>query len=331
MPIPHKKPRKIKALKVNEISLVDAGANPGAQISLLKRKTPATQTPEYKSALEAIKSAEQEFISKRDAMTTDEILEYREAMDEWYNIHSAFMQSVESIMYADDGIDTSKLAKTIEEFVVAVKGIVPKLKVGKGASEMDITKLSKEAQDFIKGLQEQIATLTEKVNNPTTPPKAEPTEEDLLKTLPKSFVERLTKAEERATAAEAAAQVEKDARLLETFVKRAGTEFANLPGTPEEKGKILKSVHLKLVKEEVDALEALLKAGEEAFKQSGILRQLGGNDPTPTGSALQKIEVKAAEIAKTLAITKEAAFAHVCANDPALYEEYKKEQRQRLN
>src|SRR5262249_5265430 len=103
------------------------------------------------------------------------------------------------------------------------------------------------------------------------PPVAAPSA-DLLKGMPdelRALVQKaLSEAEvakREAAEAKAQARIEKDARELQDFAKRAETEFASLPGTALEKGAVLKGLYSgqPLAKEEADKVVALLKAADE--------------------------------------------------------------------
>lgn len=128
--------------------------------------------------------------------------------------------------------------------------------------------------------------------------------------------------EENRTAMDRINKAELKAELAE-YSKRARTELANLPGTDEEKGAMLRSV------EKIDdpkvrevALKAL-KAGDAAQaalgKNSGIL---GGE---VANGAYEKIEKVVSDIRKAENVSEAKAWQLALERQPDLYREYKAE------
>jgi len=169
------------------------------------------------------------------------------------------------------------------------------------------------------------------------PPVAAPSA-DLLKGMPdelRALVQKaLSEAEvakREAAEAKAQARIEKDARELQDFAKRAETEFASLPGTALEKGAVLKGLYSgqPLAKEEADKVVALLKAADELARSGQVFGELGRSTPLAEASgAYGKIEALAKEVvAKGGAKTLAEAIAQVAQQQPALYQEYRAELR----
>jgi hypothetical protein len=105
----------LSKLKVREVSLVDEGEDPLAPVSIFKRAGDADETDPILKAY-------------GEPQTTDEVLEAREAIEEWQELRGAFTESLYSILdFADPKDRLALLKKTVEEFSAAVKDILPSL------------------------------------------------------------------------------------------------------------------------------------------------------------------------------------------------------------
>lgn len=172
-----------------------------------------------------------------------------------------------------------------------------------------------EKAEFAKANEEERETLLAK--SASRIEKANALPEAVQKQL-SEIQKKLDDAESRATAAETVAKAERDRAHLQELSKRAETDFANLPGTPEEKGKILKSLE-SLPEEEREPVLQILRAGNEAMKAT--MAPVGKNSTTSVGGAWGKIE----SLAKSLVsptLTKEKAVAKVIEDNPELYDAY---------
>lgn len=92
------------------------------------------------------------------------------------------------------------------------------------------------------------------------------------------------------------AKKEREKRETAEFTKTAETLYKNLPGDPKEKGKVLKAVN-GFTKETRKALEAMLKAGNEAMNKAKVFDELGSGEvgeDSPEGR-LNKMAEKHAE------------------------------------
>lgn len=132
---------------------------------------------------------------------------------------------------------------------------------------------------------------------------------------------KLEAAEARANAAEVIAKKAEDDRRLTELSKRAEDEFAGLPGTPVEKGLILKSIEDKLTKDEAEAVYKLFKAGNECLR--GQMKEVGKSASTSDGADVwSKIEKKGQVRAEERKISLAKAITQVIEENPELYTEY---------
>ena len=98
------------------------------------------------------------------------------------------------------------------------------------------------------------------------------------------------------------AKKEKEDREKAEFSKQAETVYKNLPGEPGVKGKVLKAIG-DLPKEEKEALEVMLKAGNEAMSKSKVFEDIGSDLEPSEDSAEGQLNKMAKERAET---TKES-------------------------
>jgi hypothetical protein len=114
---------------------------------------------------------------------------------------------------------------------------------------------------------------------------------------------------EKAKSKELASKVAKseDLRFTAECIAKAEQEYPNLPGTKEEKGAVLKSLHCPcLSKEQRESVEKLLASGNEAL---GNLTTEVGKGTSPATSGWGAIEKKAVELYKDEKLSKEQAVA----------------------
>lgn len=162
----------------------------------------------------------------------------------------------------------------------------------------------------------EIGVLKAKPAEPTT----EPTEEDILKSMPEPAREAYLKMRTQRDAAEA--QVRKDAE--EKAENAAITKARSLKAIPVEEGKlvgILKSCSPE-VEEVLKAANAAIEA--TALNEVGKSRGNGASTGASASSdeAWAKLEKKAEEIAQRDGVTVEKAMGIALTENPDLYREY---------
>jgi hypothetical protein len=93
---------------------------------------------------------------------------------------------------------------------------------------------------------------------------------------------------------------------INAFTKRADAEIAHLPGVSIAKAKALRAVS-KLAKEDREAIEAMLKAGDAALKANmTAIGKDGGGEDSAEGQLAKKVDAYATEnkVSKAVAYTK---------------------------
>lgn len=146
-------------------------------------------------------------------------------------------------------------------------------------------------------------------------------EEDMskvLKGLPSKAAEAfasITKANTEMATRIAKMEAENEVRLLKA-------QAAEL-GEPDSFVETLKSLDQK----GRDALIAVVKAKNAQIKKGNLFGEIGTGTPAGSTGALDQINAKAAEIVKAAGgkVTLAKAFGQVCASEPALYAEYKRD------
>lgn len=138
---------------------------------------------------------------------------------------------------------------------------------------------------------------------------------------------RLEKAEQKNAELTERVRKAEDAAELATFVKRAGTELAHLPGTDEEKGAMLRAVEKIADPAAREIALKALRAGNAA--QESLTKAVGsGRAAAVTGSAEDQMAAKVNEYMKAdHKLTKGAAWDLVAKRHPDLWEEYRAERK----
>lgn len=144
------------------------------------------------------------------------------------------------------------------------------------------------------------------------------------KTAEQRRIEQLEKREQDLTERVRKAE---DAAELATFVKRAGTELAHLPGTDDEKGAMLRAVEKIADPAAREAAIKALRAGNAA--QESLTKAIGsGRTAAVTGSAEDQMAAKVDEYMKAdHKLTKGAAWDLVAKRHPDLWDEYRAERK----
>ncbi|MBW2084447.1 MAG: hypothetical protein JRI54_00225 [Deltaproteobacteria bacterium] len=123
---------------------------------------------------------------------------------------------------------------------------------------------------------------------------------------------------------------ERDKQLRKEFVQKAATDFTNLPTKPEEFGLVLKGLAEK-APEEYTKLEGVLKAASEAIEKGALYAEIGRGGMPAGDSAVAKVEAMAAGLVqKNANLSRMDALAKVLAENPQLYEQYRKETAVRI-
>lgn len=326
-------PQKLKSLMINRVALVDAGSNPEADIVLFKRKeeTPAPVTePVVKTTFNEVLEAQK----------------FREVVWDLCSMTYDLETAIASSLYAD-GDRAAEIKTSVKQFSAAVDAALESWLEGKPVNKRELQELQKRLTERISKLadkeqtemkiditkltDDEKAELRKELGVPEAAPvaKVEPTEEEILKTLPEAarlmIVKAQTTADEaKKEAAEAVAKqkVADEARERVELEKRVNDEFPHLPGTMDEKVIALRAAV------NTPHLMTMLKAGNAAA-ESALLKANGEKPNTTTGgSAYSKLQTLAkALLEKGEVKTIEAGFAKAAQDNGALYAQYKDEQK----
>lgn len=240
-------PTRLRQLLIDQIALVDKGANPDAHVVLYKRadEPPPVETPVAKAMDEP-------------AMPKD-ILAAREAVESWSRIHAAFMESFYKITeQAEPAEQPALLARAVAEFA-ELAGAMPALAKRAAAINAQVQALVAEAKAVekigrkisasrLQRLREMVTMLQDMI-------KEAEGEEPMAKAQ-EEFEAQLSELRKRAETAEAQlAAVTEERDALQAKLAKASDE-------PED---IWKGVNPQL-KAQFEALEKQAKAAEEVAK-----------------------------------------------------------------
>lgn len=331
--------RRLRSVKLDEISFVGKGDNPEAHVLLLKMKKDPTEVSiskcpkvydndESKEEL-LIKWFNNSKIFKEDeALSFNEILQDRSLRDKIWDLVWMLEESLGSIIR-----DSSLADKTgmIQESIDQFKGAVTE--IAKGETNMDV-KLKKEMDDKIAKLEEEKAQLVKEKEAlekacsekdkaleeaKTKVVAKEKEEEDIYKGLPEAVVKEIESNRARIAKME-------DDNLTREYVGKAAE--VSLVGKSDEIGDILKSI-AKSAPAMADKVLDIFKTCQARLKEGGLLKEFGKEDNSGSEtSAYEKIVAKAAELRKSNPALSEAqAFTKVYDADSALREQYNKERQ----
>lgn len=156
------------------------------------------------------------------------------------------------------------------------------------------------------------------------PPVAED-DDSYLDSLPEKVKANILKDRQEAAQARESAQRLQDEAETRKYVDVAKT-LDKIPVKAEEFGATLKTL-AAAAPEAYAQVASVLGAVNAALDQSLLFESMGSANSTPTGTALDQLNAKAAEIAKRDSITKEQGFAKACRENKELYAAYQKELR----
>lgn len=333
-------PNVLKDIKLNEVSLVDQGANPGAHILLFK-KCP-------KELVELKKEMD-------DAMTFGEALQeemqrsmFQETMNKVWDMFYALQKSIESIHNDDDVVDKQTaidsalqafhqaalqsfnqpfMKRVYESFEKSITGDIsmdPKIEeVQKQLDEANkkVEELTKSAEELQAKADEEKAELTkqfEALQEEVTKFKGEE-EEDITKGMSEEAKKRFEASEARV------AKMEEEADKIK--YQSMAKSYGAVPLEKDVFASVLRKMQKELTEDEFSEVDKLLKAhvaqAEQLLKISG---EDGGDDTNETAFN------KATDLAKKLQEedagnypTLEKARAEIWKRHPELQKQYNAE------
>lgn len=346
-----KKKTLLEKLRLSELSLVNAGANQHAAVTIMKRADFNTELHEQiVKYYDGSQGAKDFKILLSDNKKQNKLWEARE---ELYPLFNALQDSISST-FTDVNLSEqdrqTKIAQSVSDFLIAVREVSPEIeedlmKTLAGSSGVinpdevtmseDVTKklaeiekaLAEKTAELEKAYKDmaEMKAMEEKKKKEMEMKKNDETVEVSGQLISKSAVgaetfavfkaqaEAIAKAEERIAKAEEAAEL----ALLE---KRAAEEFSHLPGSAADHAKVLKA--MKAMPEEVaKSVEAIMKVAEEsnakAFETVGVSKA-----SAEVRSAEEKLEKAAEEIRKSApTMTPEQAIVKAYELHPELVKE----------
>lgn len=281
-------PNRLSDMTIDEISLVDEGANGEARVVIFKAKHPHSNDN-----------------GDDDDVVADTLL-------------SKFGQSVPGGSPGDPDAAAFAVAQ-LKEQDMDIEALSKALE----DAEAKLVALEKRTTDAESALEDANAVIKAKDDEISEMKKSlvpGPTDEDFMKSLPESVRKRFEEAEAKAKAAEeAVAKMQAAAEAQEAIAKAREMGV----GKPEEVGPLLLRVR-KGVTTEADAevLETMLKAQSEQGKVAHLFKSVGSSAAVD-GDPETLIKAKADEIQKAnKGMTAEQAYAKAVEDNPSLYNAY---------
>lgn len=329
--------RKLRSVKLDEISFVGKGDNPEAHVLLLKIK-PDTESSILKAGKDSpsdevlkvwIESNSSYFVKDDgEAVTFAEIAQDRELRDKIWSMCYMLEESLGSIVRDDSCTDkASKIQSSIDEFKAAVTAItkgdnemtpeeIAALKKAKDEADAKVAELTKECET-LKACAEDDKKKMEALEAAKLKKEAE---EDIYKGLPEAIVKKLKDDEARIT------KMEDEASTREYVAKAAEV---TLIGKADEVGDLLKSI-AKHSTDLAGKVLTLFKTASARISEGDLLKEAGktNHDNTDGSSAYDKIVAKAAELRKAHPeLTEAKAFTKVYDEDVELRTAYLNERK----
>lgn len=332
--------RRLRSVKLDEISFVGKGDNPEAHVLLLKVKKDPTESsisacPKiYKDDNGKVELLTKWFKNSKvfkedEAATFNELIQDRNLRDQIWNLVWTLEESLGSIIRDSSVADkTAMIQQSIDQFKTAVTDIA------KGDLSMD-AKLKKELEDKIAALEKEKADLIQEKADFVKAADAKAKElemqleeaknkgikkeegEDIYKSLPEAVVKEIESNRARIAKME-------DDNLTREYVSKAAE--VTLIGKADDLGDMLKTI-AKTDSAMADKVLAVFKTAQARIKEGGLLKEVGEETGGDSGtSAYDKIIAKAAELRKaTPALTEAQAFTKVYDSNADLREQYLKE------
>jgi hypothetical protein len=322
---------RLKKLRINRVDVVDKGANQHATIALYKRA-------------DAI--AKDDMEHDYTPRTVNQILQEREARDQWYELMSVLECSVREIVGSADPQDVpGLLTQTVNEFSAAAKDLIPRVSMSKGWQEAvdEVEKAGRviagqrltRIKDAIAALQQIVREAEPEAKEPDMADAdvakraadAEARVKELEAQVAKAedVTKRLEAAEARAQEAEAVAKRNQERLEEREYIEKA-QRYSALPIKAEEDWKVLKAIDAMEPSVRDRALE-LLGAAEGQLALAGALTTVGkGGERTGGTSAMEQMLALAdGLVSKGTHSSRDEAMRQVSRDNPALYERYRKE------
>ncbi len=317
------KTARLTNLELDEISLVDAGANPHAAIVLAKRKAQKVGKAEgvtygdqisLNRVIDAIGCAlrdkfggstgsEDYWLYVRDVFDTTVV--FVQNGDTWRADYTATNSDGEIEIQLGDRVGVKmlyedapdKLGSSVDDASASAM---------KGANNMAENQTVEELRSELAKMKTDLGDVVELRK------RIEATEQE-------NQVLKAAQEAEKARADEfaKAAKAEKDLRLLGEFTAVAKNRLGNLSGTDSEKGALLKSLSENLPAEEYDRVVKLMEAGNAAMANQ--FEPVGASGSAGANTAQGKLEALAKARASEKSISFSKAMSQISMENRDLY------------
>jgi len=227
--------------------------------------------------------------------------------------------------------------ETLDETVARLKGMpeASEREIGPAINQevqivgFDKSTLEKEAREYVEGLESHISNL----ENKNADASSEEITDEVMASLPDEVKNQLQAAQDRAEeaiakaeAAEAVAEIEKQSRIMRELQDKVSSQFPHLPGTVEEKAKMLGAVE-SLDRDAQKAITSQLAAGNKAI-ETLLTSEIGETTRVVANSTFDRIEKMADELVSNEGITKASAIRKIALSHADLYKQYVEENRE---
>lgn len=325
---------ELRALELDEISLVDKGANTGAKVVLMKRdiskmikeengkfcvysmdgkKLGEHDTREEAMAQLKAVEANKETKKGRIAEVLSDIKKFLGLADETDETElQAELEKAGKKISAARLEKLKSLYKTLQDIIMEQESSDD---TNGEASKMDTSKLSKAEQDYIKELEAKAAHADAVAKKAT---------EDAVAKAQADAKAEIEKAKKDAEEAKEEVAKERDARLNKEYEGKVSV-FKRLAIKADD-AKVFRAIDEKLPEELSKRMWEIVKGANEAMASAAIMTKQIGSGEGDNGSDdhVSKVEtLMKAELAKNDKLSEGKAMAEVFAKNPGLYEAYK--------
>lgn len=285
--------RRIKKLKLDELSLVDDGANDGARVLVVKRRAQDHNARQH---------------------STDDDLAARLAIIEKAidRGNSAELDALRAALAEKSQMDLNEMHAALTTATARIDSLTGEVRKRDDQIAL-LTKSLTDATAAVEAAREETAVLKAKVD-----PKG--AEEDILKSLPPA-----ARALVEATRSQAA-MIEKRAGEIERAERIAKAKEDGIQKPDEIADLISKIAKGVAGQAEADAVYAILKGNSAALRDAALFRPVGSSGATATTGAMGEIATRVAKLRSEKPTMSEAvAMDAVLSADPGLYQRYRQE------
>jgi hypothetical protein len=325
------KTARLTNLELDEISLVDAGANPHAAIVLAKRKAQKVGKAEgvtygaeisLNAMIEEIGCALREkfggnageedyWLYVRDVFESTVV--FSQGGETWRADYTATQADGEIEIQLGDRVSVKMLYEDAPEKLGSSVDDASASAM-KGANEMAAENQTVELSSELVKVKELGGTVVELQKRL-----------DAMENENKITKAALEAEQKRADELAKAAKVEKDLRLLGEFEVVAKAKLGNLSGSDKDKAVLLKSMSENLPEEEYKKALELMEAGSVAMAKH--FQPVGASGAIGEATAQGKMQTMAKALATEKGITYSKALIEVGKANPQLYADYQQERR----